>query len=335
VKFLLLADVHAQNMGFSRASKERMLYVKQLFEDLKELSILHKPNAIILAGDLWTPKYDINRLLFKELYDILENFNNFIAKFNIKLFLLLGNHEYPCAFLLNMFKQSHIMPILKQKKIAGPDFDLFLQPYNKHIAEDISNIVLSKDKNYLISHCPVLEGRPSMDTKIFTDLSIKDLQHEKFDYVILGDFHTHQKIDSNVYYLGSPFPLDFGATNLLPCVFMLDTETNEFIKHKLPSVYPKFRQVKIEKIFKELLDYNPKDYYRIFCPFEMVQQYKLLYPDAEIVPLHNKDELNTKVATLKQISFSDRIKDYVDLTTTELDKNILIGMGNRLVKESI
>ena len=66
------------------------------------------------------------------------------------------------------------------------------------------------------------------------DLKTKDLRPGKYRICLGGHIHLYQRIDPNVYYVGSPFCHDWGEANQRKYIILLDTSDWSLIKEPSP-----------------------------------------------------------------------------------------------------
>jgi DNA repair exonuclease SbcCD nuclease subunit len=62
---------------------------------------------------------------------------------------------------------------------------------------------------------------PRVDT---ADLKVAELFPDRYLFCIGGHIHMPQKLADNVYYVGSPFSMDWGESNQRKQYFLLDLE---------------------------------------------------------------------------------------------------------------
>jgi len=347
MRFLITGDIHAMKAKDSKPSKDRITLVRQLFSDIKLICNQRDIDCFIVNGDLWEDKFDPGIDTISCLYDI---FNEYSVRSEIVL--NCGNHDYPCYCLLDMFRfynegfiESKLFVVDKggYKIINHNESIIYILSWSKpdifkdNINKIINNNINKKYKKlYLITHCAVKEGRPSLEQKIDTSLSVGDLHPEEFSLVILSDYHNHQVIGRNVVYLGAPFPLCYGDSRN-PGVWILDTVKDSLECVELPSFYPQFRHYdcKGDK-FESLPGYDPRNYNRITCPVYLEPEYKSRYPESEILPVYggvvNND--NVRIA-VDNTSTEERMSAYIELRQPEVNKTKLMDTGIKHIKEAL
>ena len=124
--------------------------------------------------------------------------------------------------------------------------------------EKVRQFVKSVDGGTLVLHQGVA-GALIGNAVSTSSLKLSDLEAERFDHVILGDYHKPQKMAKNVWYIGSPVQHDWGEAGDEKRILVLDTETNALTS--VPTNCPEFRKATAD----EWLNHVDRDdhFYRI------------------------------------------------------------------------
>jgi DNA repair exonuclease SbcCD nuclease subunit len=147
------------------------------------------------------------------------------TKQGLEVFYLMGNHDRIATYSeagnwLSIIKRSGARVFDVPEVVQVDDRRFFFLPYSgvKQIREWAKELVSYKPnrkKDVLFFHGNLLEARYSRHgQKSDSKLSCTDLYHSRYLYVIGGDIHMPQKLESNVYYVGSPFPHSWGEVNI-------------------------------------------------------------------------------------------------------------------------
>lgn len=223
---------------------------EQVVQDILRIQVHEKIDAVIHCGD------------FKQHYNPIDTR---VANFGVStaqrlsarsLFkVLLGNHDR-----IGMHSDDkNWFPVLQS---AGAS--VYDQP-DVCVFEDSALFILPfiSDHDKLVAHANTLmrmtsEKRMKGKTKILTfhetirgcgfnsmtkaneaRVTLKDLCVDAYDFCIGGDIHMHQKLGRNLWYIGSPFPINWGEANQRKGYLLLKTDTKElrFIDSSIPRLY--------------------------------------------------------------------------------------------------
>lgn len=180
------------------------------------------------------------------------------------LVCVLGNHDR-----VGMHKDSNNwLPALqaagaevfdKRGIVPGNGYVLYVLPY----CSDIDRLRESAKK--LAKHARALKNQVKILTfhetlygckfnlmKTANDARVKpaDLCTDAYDICIGGDVHISQTLGKNIWYVGSPFPINWGEANQSKGYIIYDTVTRkvEYVESKQPRLYdeswPMFREHK-------------------------------------------------------------------------------------------
>ncbi len=218
MKILHLADTHLGYSAYRKTTEDgvnqREVDVYDAFTRCIDYAIHTKPDVVLHAGDLFDSVRPTNRAITVALQQILR-----LSKEHIPCVLISGNHETPklkeTGNIFRIFEHlDSVYPIhnnhyesvvIKNKKETArihaipqcqslKDFDLNL----KKITLDAK-----ADFNILLAHGAVTgikEFRMNEFNELF--IPVKTLTND-FDYIALGHYHTHTKLQENAFYAGS------------------------------------------------------------------------------------------------------------------------------------
>lgn len=338
MKILLFADLHAEDPKGSPSTRKRLHYVKQFFKDVLSICKQQGITRIICLGDMWSSKYKVETETLKTLLECFHELRH------ITFYWICGNHEYPNRWLLSTIGKAYpsVQAIVDEPlHISTTQDSLILFPYlpPPQFKEALKKFTLEnvrerdKRENFLFTHIALREGKPTLTQEVDQPVSLKDLYPEMYSGIFLGDYHNHQVIEDKAVYLGSPFALDYGCVNVFNRVWILDTIYGNLDYVELPSAYPEFFQMHhiYSEEFQPLFNYNPINFYRIFCPEHLVVEYRLHYPEAEVIPVQSVSEKKSRI-DLSSTSESSRIEKYVEITNPKLDHNKLITIGKEVLQ---
>lgn len=279
--YLITADIHMQEK-----TKDLDL---MFWNDVKTLAKKHKVAEVIVIGDLLN--------MARPSYEYLFYLIDFFDMLGLDITTLLGNHESfsdtdPTLSPLRLIKNTILAPTVKLVEKGVLFFFLPWQPQAmlkktaKLMAAKAMDRRYSGFKKILFCHSGLKEGEVSADYRVHQEVSIKDLCPDAYDFVLLGDYHRHQFLTDNSFYVGAPFPKSFNDTESVG-VWLLDTGGPEATLEAipLPSSYPRYVswEIRTEQDL-HLRGYVAGDVNRIACETALVPTARRLYPGARVEP---------------------------------------------------
>lgn len=298
MKFIVTADVHIHNKPYPN-SKE---LGKQVLDDLTRLCRQHRASGIIVVGDLWDQKHATPVEVLLTIQEWLET--------TCKVYWVRGNHECqsrtnPEESLIKLFEDvggcSHAIFNSPSSHCLGGNIYFHFVPWyptermKKELNKIHESVLLaksrgSKARNILFAHCGLREGKVSAEGfRVPTDLSIKDLHPDLYEYVLLGDYHGHQFLADNVLYLGEPVPRTFGSFDTVGAWLLdLSEDRTKLEALSLPSKYPRFLIHHVGTGTDLAKPLDPFDRHRITTIPEILPRVVDRYPFAEVIPIEEK-----------------------------------------------
>jgi predicted phosphodiesterase len=194
---LAIADLHL-------SEKVRDVYRFAAMDRIAGLIEKHKPDELLVLGDLTESKDYHPATLVNDVVDIMYSFSCLA-----EVYILLGNHDYTqtdCPFFhfLKHFKRVRWVGAVSQLSLSIGKC-LFL-PHTRNWEEDWANIDTMQDLNWAFAH-NTFEGATTEHGKKLNGIPT-DIFPEGVP-VVSGDIHTPQKLGP-VTYVGSPYCVDFG-----------------------------------------------------------------------------------------------------------------------------
>ncbi|RLD07604.1 MAG: hypothetical protein DRI65_04300 [Chloroflexota bacterium] len=224
MKIAFTADCHLTTRS---KNPERFQALSNIFNQCKDNDV----QLLVIAGDLFDKDLP-NFAEFEELYRSSRTGD-------MATVIIPGNHDQRLsqgALIgegLLVYSELTLKPLNDSRKI------LFL-PYqdNKTMGELIAQFAekLQGQRWVLVSHGDWTAGRNTPDPYekgLYMPLTRIDLDTYQPELVFLGHIHLAQQ-DQNLYYPGSPCPLDISETGLRQFLIM-DTEQGEVTSHLVDS----------------------------------------------------------------------------------------------------
>lgn len=251
MKFIHLSDLHLGKRvnGFSMLEDQ-----KYILTEIINIIDSEKPNAVLIAGDV----YD-KSVPSAEAVEMLDEFLVCLAKRNLQVFIISGNHDSPerLAFGSRLIDVSgiHISPVYNGeiKPISLHDeygiVNIYMLPFIKPVNvrryfpddeivnyTDAMRIVINQmnidtsNRNILITHQFVTGAlrSDSEDISVGGSDNIDVSVFECFDYTALGHIHRPQNIGSErVRYCGTPLKYSFSEAKHKKSVTIIELHAKD------------------------------------------------------------------------------------------------------------
>lgn len=282
MKLLHLSDLH-----IGKRVNEISMLEDQAYILMQILRILDSelPDAVLIAGDV----YD-KSVPSAEAVTLLDDFLCKIAKRNIPVMLISGNHDSPerlafgnrlmagAGIHLSPVYDGKVMPITMSDELGQVHFWLlpFIKPAHvrRYFPEesiesytDSIRIAIEKmginpgERNVLLTH-QFVTGASTCDSEEISvggsdnvDASVFD----DFDYVALGHIHGPQNIGSNrIRYCGTPLKYSFSEAHHQKSITLVELKKKGSLKVSALPLIPKHDLRQIRGTFAQLTE---KAYY--------------------------------------------------------------------------
>ncbi len=245
MRILHLADTHLGYSAYRKVTEQgvnqREMDVYDAFTRCIDYAIKTKPDLVLHAGDLFDSVRPSNRAITVAVQQILR-----LSKEKIPFVVISGNHETPklkeTGNIFTIFEHlDQVYPIHKNHyeaiflKRKDETVCIHAVPQCQNPDEfDINMKKISVDKNadynLLLAHGAVKDIK-EFKMNEFNELfiPIKNLSQD-FDYIALGHYHIHTKLEENAFYAGSTEHLSFTeADSQKGC---LEIELGQKLKHR-------------------------------------------------------------------------------------------------------
>lgn len=283
MRFLHLADLH-----IGKRLNEFSLIEDQKFIFDKILNIIDekKIEAVLIAGDV----YD-KPVPSAEAVTVLNSFLNSLAKRNLKVFVISGNHDSQerIGFGAELISQSgvymskpfsgnvethkikdeygeinvYMLPFIKPAMVKHVYEEADIDSYDSAMAYVMEQTKVDEsERNLLIAH-QFVRGADRCDSEEVSVGGIDEVSVEnfkRFDYVALGHLHSPQHIKSEfVRYSGTPLKYSFSEAKHQKTALIVDMkEKGNIILEKVPLI-PKHDMLEIKGKYQEIMS---KDFYK-------------------------------------------------------------------------
>ena len=293
MKFAHISDLHLGKRIYQFSMVEEQRYIlKKIAEIVKEENV----DGVLIAGDVYDKIYPS-----AEAVALFDTFLVELAKEDIKIFVISGNHDSPerIAFLGQLTKKAgvYLAPVYdgKIEKISMEDkygkVNVHLLPFIKPVhvrhflpEEEVINYtdamkvaikhmnLRGQERNILVAH-QFVTGALRSDSE---EISVGGLDNvdvtvlKEFDYVALGHIHRPQNMGSDrVRYSGTPLKYSFSESQDKKSVTIVELREKGQVEIKEILLKPQHDLVKIRGSFLEVMnpanfsDLDPESYLHI------------------------------------------------------------------------
>lgn len=282
MKFAHISDLHLGKRLHQFSLIEDQRYI---LEKITEIVKEEKVEGIFIAGDIYDKIYPS-----AEAVALFDSFLVNLAKAEIKVFAISGNHDSPerIAFLGELTKKAgvYLSPVYRGEvsKVTMEDefgeVHIYLLPFIKpvHVRHffpeetvtnytEAMNVVVKsmklnkKERNILVAH-QFVTGAMRSDSE---EISVGGLDNveatafQEFDYVALGHIHGPQNMGSEkVRYSGTPLKYSFSEWQDQKSVTILEVKEKGNLEVREIPLCPQRDMVKIRGNFMDVI--NPMNF---------------------------------------------------------------------------
>lgn len=256
MKLLHIADTH---LGFSAYRKiddetglnQREMDIYNSFEQFVDSALKLGPDVILHAGDLFDSVRPTNRTISFAIGQILR-----LTKEGIPFVVISGNHETPrlreTGSVFRVLEYlDNIFPVYKGRyesiELDGLKIHCIPHCIEGTVDENLSKLKVDRafDYNVGLMHAGVV-GISVFRTNEFNEQLVSSgYLRKEFDYIALGHYHCHTRIEDNAFYAGSTERFSFNEVG----------EEKGFIEVELDEKRVQFHPLKI----REMIDLEPID----------------------------------------------------------------------------
>ena len=243
MRILHTADLHIGFTAYSRTdpttgTNVRMTDIFKSFDDICNIAVREKVDAVLIAGDL----FNSVRVSNQSMLNVMTNLN-MLTQNHITTFIIGGNHDTPktksASSPLELLGVEELFDIVlaydKMKQVKIGDTTIHLVPYSFDKAEFLENIdnckqTLGNGVNILSMHVATETFKMlEYDEILFTKKEIRELK-KKFDYIALGHYHgLWIDNDSKMAYAGCPQRLTFNEADQRKGCIILDIRKGKVV----------------------------------------------------------------------------------------------------------
>jgi DNA repair exonuclease SbcCD nuclease subunit len=254
LRFLATGDLHAHNWKqFARTTpaglNSRLHHILQVFKILAATAKERRIKKVLLNGDIFESADYIATDVYDAVYMELEA----LHQAGLEVAITVANHDISSASKARLVHTlrpfSRVAQVIEQPLRLWQR--LYVIPWMEPDALKRA-IAEASRRGYghqcLVLHCAVQGAKTGpKDYLLRCPVKLKDLFPDKWDLILLSDFHKTQFLANNVLYLGSPIQHTFGETHR-PRIWDVSLSDDGFRLRKIfTDSLPRFKRASIQK----------------------------------------------------------------------------------------
>lgn len=302
MKLFHLSDLHFGKRvnEFSMIDDQRYIIDKML-----ELADEHKPDGIILAGDIYDKSVPTT-----EAVELFDNMLTRLAARNIPTYIISGNHdsaerldfaselielsgihisavyrgEVPFAETEDEFGKIRIymLPFIKPVHVKRYFPDAEINSYTDAVRTALESASIDTSvRNILVTHQFVTGASrtESEDISVGGTDNVDASVFEGFDYVALGHIHRSQPAGGeHIRYSGTPLKYSFSESKDTKSIAIVELKEKGNIEYKFIPLIPKRDMLEIKGTYNEIIS---KDFRE---NLDMEAYYRITLTDEDDIP---------------------------------------------------
>lgn len=335
-KKVFTADLHLQlfdsdniqlESGISLKLHELLNAITQVFD----YAVKNKIDTVIFGGDISHKRKNVDVKPFHLFQELLIEYSD-----RLNYIFIPGNHDGDGLFrgqtAVSFFKtipnsQVFDFPTVIDNITYIPDSQDMLQDIHEAEPTDI-----------LISHFALSEAATDSGLKVITKFSKKDLK--KFKLVLLGDYHTFQKID-NIYYPGTLIPMNRGEKGPKGFIVFDDEsmevefiETTGFRRYIDVEINENTNIEEVKKILQNKTETN--DYIVVHNNLPEIPIELKVVMKEEAIPIIDKYEPEEIIRGISSnMNLGEQMKKYLELSgIPEKEMDLYLNIGMEALRET-
>ena len=248
--FIITGDLQIKPwLQFSHIRKDgmnsRLYYCLRVFDIILKTAKERGIRRVLLNGDF----FEVNNWIETETYDAAYRKLEKLHGAGLEMGINLGNHDIfaklPGRVLHPLRAFSKVARVLEKPELIWDCVQVVPWMENpQKLIKTISKVAASP-RRILVLHCGVQGARAGPTQHLIRNpIQLRDIRHKEFGLVLLSDYHTRQRLASNVVYLGSPLQHSFGETHK-PCIWVVSDKLGHFQMDKIFTNLPLFRRAEV------------------------------------------------------------------------------------------
>lgn len=303
IKFGLFTDIHfGARQNSTLHNQDNLDYIDWFILQVKK----HGCNRIGFLGDWFENRNAINIETLDYSYKALKK----LDALGMPIYFIVGNHDLyrrntRDVHSVSIFNEFKNIVVVDKPMVVEDDF-LFCPFIFEH---EYPSLAQYADKRVWFGHF-------EFKGFILTGAAMKSehgLNHELFKkqkFIFSGHYHKRQA-QSNVIYIGNPFPTNYGDAGDVSRGMAIYDHSTESVDFNDWAECPTFLRTKLSDVLSGTWKLEPNDRMRVSC----VNDVELSYSEAQMVKEAMKEQYNFREFNLEE-NYADR-KDALENSETD------------------
>lgn len=355
-EFLVFSDLHAHNFryGADRTTipgrkglyNSRLADTVSVLREIRDYAEYYNIKTIVFCGDLFHRRTSVPTDVRHVIFDTFREFEDH----GIHLYAIIGNHDMGDrrGYVHSLAGLSSDYIEVFDRDVGRTSFgnlDFVFVPYTDDIEEARRRLkaagdLVEDDPAILFAHLGMQGAKVGSDYVLVsdTDVSVKDVPHEKFAACFFGHFHEHQQLFKNGWYVGATHQHNwgdaYGSRGFLHVKAYNDGAV-EF--EQIGTMAPDFvitRDGNTSRGVPSMMKEN--DFVRNITkdPYQDKDALKERWgiKHLELVSENSENEQVFKL-DISRFSPSNMLEDWVDFKNPDVDRETVIAVGKDILKD--
>lgn len=345
---VLFSDIHFHNWSqYSTVTENgrnsRLMHTVAVVEQIKDYCRETAAEHAFLLGDLFHSRTKIDI----DVYDAAWNAMKSLATV-VELHMLLGNHDshnrIGDVHSLEPFKEfAHVIdkPCRFDIDVKGDAVRIEAIPWVASREEFAEHAAKVEQCHALLMHQSVIGAELSSGYTKAGEVQLSDIPTTKANYVFMGDYHKPQKLEPNLFYLGSPLQHNFGEAGEEKR--FMDWDPRNCAVRSIPTKAPRFWDFKSTDEFNNATEPAPEyDFIRVAYDGDTLDDMARIAekcPRITAVPKVKETVARSRTDSAVVDSDYELLKEYIQMTAPEEEtqeyKDELLVMGMELLNDAV
>lgn len=339
----------------SKEMNSRLFNILNGICDMRDYCITHGIIDVLMSGDLFHKRANIEVSVFNPAYKVLSSFRDL----GINLHAIAGNHDDVDSSQIPMtsiHSFREIIHVIEQPEYftVNNNAEIVAIPYSKDkkfVLESMKQLrkqCKEPRQAILLCHLGIDGGLVGSGMHMMSDeYSLRDLMYDKWKYVVVGHYHQPQVLEYNSIYCGTPVQNNFGdelkGKDGYNGFFVIDTDRRWDIEF-VPIIAPRFITFSsVEELEQADAEFIKSNYVRVKSTASQADEIQdrlenMLGNDTQDIRLELEKDYSIDQRSEVSVtqSFEDTVKTYAqERWETKETLNSVIAQGLDILNEAM
>lgn len=354
-EFLVFSDLHAHNFRYAADRttipgrkglyNSRLADTVSVLREIRDYAEYSNVKTIVFCGDLFHRRASVPTDVRHVIFDSLREWK----EYGISLYAIIGNHDMGdrrgYVHSLAGLASTHIEVFDSGvDKVSFGDYSFIFVPYTDDVEQARKSLKEAgewvEEPSILFAHLGMQGAKVGSDYVLIgeSDVSVKDVPHEKFAACFFGHFHEHQQLFSNGWYVGATHQHNwgdaYGSRGFLH-VKLYEDGNVEF--EQVGTMAPDFVVTRDGKTSRgELSMMKENDFVRNITkdPYQdkdaLKEKWGIKHLELVAEPKEGEEDFKLDVSKLSPIQL---LEDWVDHKKPNSDREAILAVGRDILKD--